>query len=290
MEKKLKYKLLIIIFLLFSVIVFFLMFNKEKQENRTLFSWNNIEVKNGGSELFKIMKEIKLNTLYQEFSEDLKQEDIKKFLKEANTNKIEVCLLAGNPKWALDKTGNPMLNTIKRVNELNKSLNNKLKIKTIVFDIEPYQLEEWEAKDKGEILAGFVDGMKIAYKSANENKIKVVLCIPYFYDNIGLTRQLGDLIETGCDSVAVMNYYRDKEVKNLMQEVEFTHKYGKKLITIYELQAPGTHGLTEKNTYYNEGILKIEKNFDNIKREFPEKDISIAFHEFNSLKEMLGYE
>ncbi len=276
--------------LFISVIVFVLMLNKEVQETRSLFSWNSEEVKSGSSELFKTMNNLNINTLYQEFSNDFKQEEIKDFLKEANKKGIEVYLLTGNPKWALDETGKPMISIVERVIKINENLNKNLKIKAIVFDIEPYQLEEWNNKSKEKIMDSFLEGMKNAYMIANDNNIKIILCIPYFYDNMGLTKQLESLIESGSDSVAVMNYFKDKEAENIIQEVEFTEKYGKKLINVYELQEPGNYGLTEKNTYYNEGVLEIEKNFDNIKREFEGKDISIAFHEYNSLREVLGNE
>lgn len=289
----------IILFLLFSIVIFFIMFNFDKikqktflipteNETRALFSWKSGEVKPGNFELFEIIGKIKLNTLYQEFSKDLSQDEINEFLLDAELNKIDVYYLTGNPEWALDKTGKPMVDHISRVIELNKNLNKNTRIKGIVFDIEPYSLEEWKNKEK--VMDSFVKGMEIAYKMASDNNIEVVLCIPYFYDNKGLTKQLKELIESGCDSIAIMNYYKDNEIKNMKQEVEFATMFNKKIINIYELQAPGTRGLTEKNTYYNQGVEAIEKNFYNIKKEYYGKDISIAFHEYNSLKEVLGYD
>lgn len=292
-------KFLIIFFLLFSIIMAFIMLNYDdlkhgvflnpsKNETRALFSWKSEEVRTDNFELFEIMEKLKLNTLYQEFSRSLSQDEINKFLLDAELNKINIYYLTGNPKWALDKTGKPMVDHINRVIELNKNLNKNTRIKGIVFDIEPYSLKEWKNKEK--VMDSFVKGMEIAYKMANDNNIEVILCIPYFYDNKGLTKQLKELIESGCDSIAIMNYYKDNEIKNMRQEVEFATMFDKKIINIYELQAPGTSGLTEKNTYYNQGIEAIEENFYNIKKEFYGKDITIAFHEYNSLKEVLGYD
>ncbi len=131
----------------------------------------------------------------------------------------------------------------------------------------------------------FVTGMKTAYKTANKNDLKMILCIPYFYDNMGFSKQLDDLIKSGCDTIAIMNYYKDKEITNIKLEVAIANKYGKEVVTIYELQAPGTHDLSDKNTYYNDGIEAINENFNNLKEAY--QDITIAFHEYRSLKEVI---
>lgn len=299
MRQKNTNKIIIVSFLLLTIVIVFILFNVDKFmtkkslepntiETRALFSWKSEEVNSGNSELFEIMEKQELNTLYQEFSRDLNQETINGFLLDAKNNKIDIYYLTGNPEWALDETGKPMIDHISRVVELNKNISEDKRIKGIVFDIEPYSLKEWKNKEK--VMADFIKGMEIAYKNARDNDIEVILCIPYFYDNKGLTQQLEELIKSGCDSIAIMNYSKDNEIENMNLEVEFATMFNKKIINIYELQAPGTSGLKEKNTYYNQGVEAIEKNFFNIKEEFYGKDISIAFHEYNSLKEVLGYE
>lgn len=299
MRQKYTNKIIVVSFLLLTIVIVFILFNVDKFmtkkslepntiETRALFSWKSEEVNSGNSELFEIMEKQELNTLYQEFSRDLNQETINGFLLDAKNNKIDIYYLTGNPEWALDETGKPMIDHISRVVELNKNISEDKRIKGIVFDIEPYSLKEWKNKEK--VMADFIKGMEIAYKNARDNDIEVILCIPYFYDNKGLTQQLEELIKSGCDSIAIMNYSKDNEIENMNLEVEFATMFNKKIINIYELQAPGTSGLKEKNTYYNQGVEAIEKNFFNIKEEFYGKDISIAFHEYNSLKEVLGYE
>ncbi len=136
-------------------------------------------------------------------------------------------------------------------------------------------------------MNSFVKAITTAYKKANENSIEVIVCIPYYYDDMGFSRQLKRIIKSGCDSVAIMNYYKDNEAKHINKEVKYADKYRKKIINIYELQAAGKYGLEDKNTYYKEGIVGVEKSFANIKEEFVGKDVSIAFHEYNVVKEIL---
>lgn len=256
-------------------------------KTRSLFSWKENEVVEGKEELFQMMESLKLNTLYQHFSSKLNEAEIKKFLLGAKKRDIEVYLLDGDPKWALEKDGGPMIETIERVIKINSKLDENIRIKSIVFDIEPYTLDEWDDEEKrDEIMDRFSNGMQIAYKKAKENNLEVINCIPYFYDSKGFSKQLEELIKSGSDGIAIMNYMKTKEVKNIEGEVELADKYGKKIINIYELQAPGEHGLEEKNTYYNDGIEEVEKNFENIIEEFPDKEISIAFHEYKALKEV----
>ena len=50
-----------------------------------------------------------------------------------------------------------------------------------------------------------------AYQSAREEKLAVIICIPNFYDRIGLSALLEKIIEEGCDGIAVMNYNKKNE-------------------------------------------------------------------------------
>lgn len=275
---------------IFFIIVLGFTLNKKDLEGRALFSWSSYEVTEGRTELFQTMEKLKLNALYQHFSTELQQEDIEQFLLDAADKEIKISLLTGDASWALDKEAENMIHTIERVVQINSNLDERERIKSIVFDVEPYLLEEWDEETSEEIMDNFVRGAKIAYNKANENELEVIVCIPYYYDKIGHSKQLEELIRLGSDSIAVMNYYKNKEANHIKEEVALADKYGKTVINIYELQAPGQYGLEDENTYYNDGVAAIEKNFTNIKEEYYGKDIIIAFHEYNALKEVLERE
>lgn len=287
MKSKFVSKLLVVLLIL-SFPIIDLSYAEDNSETRSLFSWKSSEVIEGRGEMFQTMQEMNLNTVYQHFSSRLKQEDIEAYLLEAESKNIEVSFMDGSSKWALEKNAEHAIKSLERVIKINKNLHKSKGIKSIIFDIEPYTLKEWNTSTREEIMEKFVAGMKLTYNKAKANNIEVILCIPYYYDTVGLSVQLEELIEKGCDSVAIMNYYKKREAKHIEQEVEFAYKHGKKVINIYELKAPGTHGLVEKNTYYNDGILAVEKSFINIKRELPGKDISIAFHDYRAVKEVLN--
>lgn len=290
MKNKLFKRLLIIFFIVFTIGRLLLLYNQNAVKTRALFSWKKDQVLQGSSELFKTMEILKINTLYQRFSSGLEKEDIERFLSKAQELDIKVSFLDGEPEWALEKNASHMIAAIDRVNEINEGLNEDEKIKSIIFDIEPYLLEEWNDESRKEIMDDFVTAAKVMYKRAKESDLEIILCIPYFYDNMSLSKQLEELIKDGSDSIAIMNYLKDKEVSNIKEEVELSDKYSKEVINIYELQAPGEYDLKEKNTYYNDGVKAVEENFKIIRKEFRGKKVSIAFHEYRALKELLDRE
>ena len=111
-----------------------------------------------------------------------------------------------------------------------------------------------------------------------------------FYDDKDASEYLELLIQS-CDSIAIMNYYRGKEIENIRFEVDLASKYGKQVLNIYELKAPGEHGLKEINTYHELGIKAAEENFTILKATFRKStNISFALHDFVALKEVMGYE
>lgn len=260
------------------------------QETRALFSWKDSEVLEGRTQLFATMKELKLNTLYQEFSKELQEENILDFLGEAAKEKIDVYLLAGSPEWALQEEGESMCRQVENILEINRAAGENQGVKGILFDVEPYLLKEWDKQGSQEIMDKFVKGMKVAYQRAQDSGLEVILCIPYFYDDLGVSKQLETLIESGCDSIAIMNYYQGKEYEHIKREAALSAEFGKNLISIYELQAPIKYGLKDKNSYYEEGIKAVEENFAALQAAFHGKDISIAFHEYEALKEVAGRE
>ncbi|WP_017415375.1 hypothetical protein [Clostridium tunisiense] len=289
---KLKINKILFIAIFFTVGCFFsgCSLNKTAQETRGLFSWKDSEVLEGRAQLYETMKDLKLNTIYQSFSEDLQEKDILNFVREATDKKISVYLLTGAPQWALEESGETMLSEVEKVININKSLEKSAGIKGVLFDVEPYLLDEWDKQSREKIMDGLVANMKKTYEKAHENGLEVIACIPYFYDDFGFSQQVEELIKASCDSLAVMNYYQGKEQKHIENEEALTNKYGKELINIYEMQAPGKHGLIDKNTYHEEGLNSVEKNFAELKKSFNGRKISIAFHDYAALKEIIGNE
>ena len=271
-------------------------------ESAGLFSWSAEPVNTTDGELFRLMKEQGLTVLYQNISsKNSRQEQMSVFAETAMEEGITVYYLTGAPSWGLDPEGTRLCEAVEEAAAYNRRIKRKFlarreadgkqwstipQLAGIVFDVEPYTLKEWD-ENPSKVMDSFVSGMKEAYALAQDYGLEVIVCIPFHYDNKGQQKGLEELIKNGCDSIAVMNYYRGAEVKNIATEVELASKYGKGLITIYELQKADGSSVKEINTYYNSGLAALERSYQSVLEAYPNQTISIAYHDYKALKEVL---
>ena len=159
-----------------------------------------------------------------------------------------VYYLAGAPSWGLK--------------DMKKAVKDAKKKKAdgILFDIEG----DYEA------LAKNLEKL--------ESSIPVYVCIPFWLDEAVQKR-----IIKASDGCVIMNYLKGREQKNLQEEMSMAKKYEKELITAYELQPVGSHGLKEANTYHPDGLAAVEANYE---EQFAGTDVGIAFHHLKMLREL----
>lgn len=267
-----------------------------------LFSWSAETVNKTDGELFKLMKREGLNVLYQNIStKNSRQEQMSVFAESAMKEGITVYYLTGDASWGLDPDGNRLCEAVEEAAAYNRRIKRKFlerrekdgkeweeipQLAGIMLDVEPYTLKEWD-RNPGKVMNSFVSGMKEAYALAQDYDLEVIVCVPWYYDNKGQQKGLEELIKNGCDSIAVMNYYRGAEVKNIATEVELASKYGKGIITIYELQKADGSSVKEINTYYNSGLAALKESYISVLEAYPDQTISLACHDYKALKEML---
>lgn len=253
-----------------------------------LFSWESKAVEKQ-NRLFQMMEKQKIGVLYQNFSKGLEQEALKTFFEGADESQIDVYFLTGDPQWALQENADSLCAEIERAVGINRILR-RGELKGILIDVEPYLLEQWKEGEAKKVMDSYVKCMRSAYCKSNDNNLEVILCIPYFFDSKGFADELETLIRFCCDKVAVMNYYRGKEIKHIETEAALAKKYNRELITIYELQPPGSHGLTKKNTYYKKGLKSVTENFAQLRSAYPDQKVFMALHDLEALKEALSDE
>lgn len=141
-----------------------------------------------------------------------------------------------------------------------------------------------------EYFSIYVENCKKAYEVAQSYGILVQICIPYWWDSAyEFDAGLEDLIANACDSVAVMNYYKaGKEIKHIANELALCQKYNKPIVNITEMQRPGTHGLTENNTYYYDGMDAVEAMWSDMEAYFGYDELGYSYHYLNTMIELLG--
>lgn len=159
-----------------------------------------------------------------------------------------IYLLAGDPSWGVDD-----------IEQVVEEAEEK-RADGVLFDIE----------GDYETLASDL--------SLLESDLPIYVCIPFW-----LEEELQEQIIKEVDGVVVMNYFKGNERLNIQKAIETAEKYGKVILTAYELQPVGEYGLEEYNTYNEDGLDAVEKNYE---EQFGGTDVGIAFHNLNMMREL----
>lgn len=254
-----------------------------------LFLWKSEVAFKEKNQLFQMMEDQDINSLYQEFQKDVSIKKLSDFIKAAKAKNISVHWLAGTPEWGLETFKEDLFSYVDKVIKINQNLPKNNKLSGMVLDIEPYLLKEWSTETNAK-MKSFVTILKEVYIKISESGMNVIVCIPYYYDTDGFESELEEIIANACDSVAVMNYYKSKEQEHIFNEMELAKKYEKGIIQVYETQEPGEHDLTVDTTYYEDGIKEVEKSFASLSEYYQYEKFRFAIHEYESLKKVLQKE
>lgn len=155
------------------------------------------------------------------------------------------------------------------------------------MDIEPGATDEWK-EDRESVMPTMTQAFLRGKSAAEENGIEMSVCLSYYYDDYGFEDELETIVEHGCDALAIMNYDREDELGQIETEAALCKKYEKALINVYELQEAGKYDLEEINTYHEAGLSALQNSWLKISKVIQDQDISMAIHEYRSLKEMIG--
>lgn len=227
--------------------------------NVCVFSWST-----GNLNDTAVLQDIGVRTVFQEVPEGEDTEVLEAL------SDYDVYLLTGDPNMALDE----MKEAVLRAQQHYAGL---------VLDVEPYALDGWSTEGNREaIINSFCDQMEELYAYAQEHSTELILCIPYWYDDLGFDDQL-DRIAQASDGMCVMNYSRGNELQNLMAEYRLAGKYYKKLWTAYELTQSDGKGVLENNTYHDQGLWAARENYE---ENFSNTDIGLAYHDLSAVLEI----
>lgn len=251
-----------------------------------LFSWEQSAATQDAEQMILLMKRYGLTELYQYFSHKTPKKEIESFLTMAAQRGIRVYLLAGSADWARESKGNSLRKVIRQAARWNEELPEEARFAGVMADVEPYLLEEWQTDQRDALMQIYVQSFDAAHKYAAEEDLELLACIPFFYDTSGCTEALEHLAAQGCDGLAVMNYLRINEIDQISAEAALAQTYGKRIITIYELQSPGTDGLTDRHTYYNAGLDALQESYAAIRDAYAPQRVDYALHYYPLLLEL----
>lgn len=255
-----------------------------------IFSWEEKFLMPESEMVFDyVCKALDCRAVYQEIPAESEMEVVADFLERRKQAGQLVYRLAGARDWGVEEDAGSMMDIIEETARWNKSAEAQGAFTGIVWDVEPYLLESWDEEPET-VMSQYVENTVTAYKEAHSKGLSVITCIPYFYDNKGLEEELETLIAKGSDAIAVMNYNKANEAKQIDTEVRLAEKYGKGVIHITELQQPGYHGLTEENTYYYDGTNAVKESWEELRDTFGYQNLGFAWHYLAPAGEILERE
>lgn len=252
---------------------------REKETSEIgMFSWHDEEIR--GDNLDRtadILKSLNITQIYQHFDMERSMDTRKAFWETMKSCDISVYYLCGTPEWAYPELLYQLAEQVEMAYALKIESDNLLK--GIVFDIEPYTLEEWEKSRN--LPEDFRKNMSAAYRMAKGYDLEVILCIPNFFDN----RQ-DDLLENlmqCCDKPAVMNYTGKDSLSRIQGEAILAKQYEKKLINISEIEENGSKEAGRQ-------IQDIQELWKEIGEGISGQTIEFSYHHLTPLLKRYGEE
>lgn len=262
----------------------------EKQAEGTvrlgIFSWQKRIASDKAlhDEMLENLVRLGISEVYQYMN----TQDAPAFIQRASEMGIDVYLLDGQPEWGLDREAGQMRSAVRRAARLMEEAGGP-GLAGLVLDVEPYLTSSY-SRNPERAMDRFSEAMRNTYSYAREKGVPLIICIPYFYDTKGFDKELREIIEAGSDAVAVMNYQKKDETGQIETEMEATMRAGKRLIHIFELQQPGQYDLTERNTYFLDGLPAVWASLDRLYAHYNYKGLSFALHDYKALSEMMNDE
>lgn len=143
----------------------------------SVFSWFDTPLQYP-EKICSLLNKYKITHLYQMVSPKLTSQQIQYFLKVATNYQLTVYFLVGEAEWALDPEA------IEAVRLLDGYKAYSGNVEGVVVDIEPYLLSAFKKSPK-EVMRSFVQTLEVIYKKTKQHQLKVIVCLPYFFDTMG---------------------------------------------------------------------------------------------------------
>lgn len=252
-----------------------------------LFSWEESRL-NGTrrAKLYMAIHALGITELYQSFDgADLSDEGVSDFVHDLSLMGVRCYYLTGDRWWGTDPDGKEMIARVEAVAAYNEAHPNA-PFTGVCFDVETFLVDEW-SEDPDTVMELQVGAHKAAYAAAKAAGLRMIACLPVWYDEQGQSDGFEAILRNGCDEIALMNYGRNSEYKRIAYEVDCAKRLNKPITCIFEFQRPGMHELKENETYFNIGIDRAVANFEALYDAFGYDQFKFAYHYLLPLLELM---
>lgn len=131
-------------------------------------------------EVEKVMERLGCNVVYQQIPSDAQEAEVLDYLKRRGDKGQLVYYLAGASEWGLQENAVSMLEAVKNTAEWNRKAGEGKGFTGLVWDVEPYLLDEWE-DNREEYMRSMLKTVFMPMKKPNRNNWQLSVCIPNFY-------------------------------------------------------------------------------------------------------------
>jgi len=191
--------------------------------------------------------------------------NLRHFIARAHDQKVRVDYLCGDAEYVLPQKQREGLWQLGYVLKFNRQSPKGCRFDGIQYDVEPYALKGWPAKDIVEDYLTFLDRAHHQIKDSRQ-KLKLGAAIPRWFDGAELNNLYKSVIDR-TDYVAVMDYVDNAThfVEDGANEVAYGTKRGKEVWLGAE-----TSELTDepRATFFKEGNASMERAFQAAARAF----------------------
>jgi len=200
--------------------------------------------------------------------------------------------LKGQPEWyAKPEAVTERIDELHMYNEAHESG----KITGITLDIEPYVMDGFnEAPVLG--MEQLAETFETIYAYAGEKGLKVVLAIPYWYDEYTTSEEYTAKerkraaeafakIVKNCDRISVMNYTRSNMTKHIKEEIGLAAEFGKEIESTAEFGMHSGKDNPREDTFYYEKdpLAAAHDAWREIRTEYSYEKLHFAYHHLGML-------
>lgn len=254
-----------------------------------LFSWSAVEEGPQLDRMAAVVRQLGIGQVYQAFSsEELAAGAPRALVGRLRQAGAETYLCVGRPEWGLEEDGAALCASIEEAAAYNRAAGKKERLSGVLVDAEPYLTDAWD-EDKADVMRRWCGALVSARACAEKNGLSLIACLPRWLDAVDKDI-LEQMIAKGCDAVALMNYGRSDEAAAMEEEWALARRYGREVVCIMELAAPGRHDLTEEQTYWGEGLDALHASWEALQGRFGGEGLRFAYHYYKPLCQLLEQE
>ena len=273
----------------------------EPTKGNSMYSWQDFPMMDANIDAtIQTLKELNVTTVYHSFLDsDFTNGNANRIISKMSLNGIKVYHVMGSPAWYTSK--DYVVPAIDQIYNYNLSVKSSSELITgIVFDIEPYLLDEFLNDQITEFIR-YSNTMVDVSNYMRAHDLKTGIAIPSWYDvyttdNVSFTEEenaraktaLENLIKS-VDMTSIMNYTKEGMVENIAGEVAIAKEFNANIESIIEFHRPAGDEVPENVTVWGEDdpLQYTKSQWDAMSERYDYENLTFSYHYLECILERL---